>query len=113
MESEKKEVHYFSKVTHNTQPKNKLDKAITELFVIGFDRRIISEQFLAQYKTIALEQIEVFNQIHPNCKPVSAQWWQSSTTEGDWRLNLPFLNFVLYKQNVNYTLPNPQTFTQP
>jgi hypothetical protein len=113
MESEKNVVHYFGKVTHNTQPKNKLEKAVSQLFEIGFDRRIISEQFLEHFKKIALEQIEVFNQIHNKCKPIEATWWQSSIKEGDWRLNLSFVVYVLYKQNVNYDLPNQQTFTQP
>jgi hypothetical protein len=113
MNTEKKEVHYFTKVTHSTQTKNKLEKAVYTLFTVGFDRRIIHEQFLAKYKAIALEQIEVFNQIHKNCKPIEAKWWQASTKDGDWHLNLPFLNFVVYKQNVNYELPNPQIFTKP
>lgn len=70
--------YYLGEVNQFLAPKNKLEKAIQH-YMKEFDRKLIPEKSIEDYKTEIIANIKVLNSEHPKCTAVNPYWWTPAT----------------------------------
>jgi len=67
-------MRYFSYISFEYTPKNKLHEQVHE-FLKANDRKIIEADKVDQFKRHILSGIKKLNQANPKCNPIEAHWW--------------------------------------
>lgn len=74
--------YYLGHIGQFLQPKNKLEKAIQE-YIKFFDRKLIPETKIEDYKTEINKNIEVLTAKHSKCTPIRSDWWSPANSVRD------------------------------
>lgn len=77
---------YYMGNTGFLQPKNKLQKNV-QLYLRLFNRKLISEQNIEDYKTEILATINSLNNENPKCTPLTPHWWSPGVHDDDGSLD--------------------------
>lgn len=95
---------YFTHLSHCNQAKNKLEKAILELFQ-EHDGILIEENGHAEFMRRLDRKIDRLNKNNPRCKPVEIKWRKEDDYYSPYGLEA--LTFYLYrvKQQWSNDLP--------
>jgi hypothetical protein len=96
-----KQIIYLAKVDSTYTAKNKLQKEIIH-FIEQYDRQIIMNCDVAEYKNTIIKAIKTLNDKYPKCTPAEVHWWTpgyASDELPDWGLSfggMTIISFWLY-----------------
>lgn len=66
--------YYLGQVSQFLQPKNKLEKA-AQTYIKEFDRKLIADKDLEDYKVEILANLKALNTEYPKCTIIDPYWW--------------------------------------
>lgn len=76
-------MHYFSLITYEYVPKNKLHKAVLDLLKEN-DRMIILKADVIKFQGKITDRIEELNKEHPRCEPIKPYFWKPRDGDDDY-----------------------------
>lgn len=71
--------YYIGIINQTLIPKNTLEKSI-QLFLENYERKLITEKQIEEYKTEIILNIKSLSAEHPRCRPIDPTWF---TTDYD------------------------------
>lgn len=94
---------YFTKVTHELVPKNKLQKQVQDL-VKSYNRLLIDPIDLNLFKIQIVERIDELNKQNPRCKPVEPSFYSHNQIDHQLYFGDSLISFSIYKAKATFSV---------